>query len=68
MGDIARQFQDLLKTPVVDETGVKRKYNYSASSNLPQPEAVFDFAHQLGLELSLAARHVEMVVVRSVVP
>jgi len=68
MGDIARQFQDLLKTPVVDETGVEGKYNYSAFSTLPQPDVVFDFAHQLGLELTPAARPVEMLIVHSVVP
>lgn len=68
MGDIAAILEDLLRKPVIDETGVEGKYNYSASSSLSGTEAVFDFAHQLGLELTPAARPVEMLIVRSVVP
>jgi len=66
MEDIASEFEGLLGVPVVDETGLQGNYNYSASSKRPQPEASFDMAHQLGLELTEAERTIEMLVVRKV--
>ncbi len=66
MQDIAHAFEGLLNVPVVDETGLKGKYNYSVLSKLSEPEAAFDFAHQLGLELTQAERQIEMLVVRKV--
>jgi uncharacterized protein (TIGR03435 family) len=66
MQDIAHAFEGLLNVPVVDETGLKGKYNYSASSKLSEPEAAFDLAHQLGLELTQAERQIEMLAVRKV--
>jgi uncharacterized protein (TIGR03435 family) len=66
MQDIASAFEGLLNTPVVDGTGLKGKYNYSASSKLSESEAAFDLAHQLGLELTEAERPIEMLVVRKV--
>ena len=64
MEDFARVFEGLLNIPVVDETGIKESYNYSASSKLSQPEAALDQAHQLGLELTESERPIEMIVVR----
>jgi uncharacterized protein (TIGR03435 family) len=62
--DIARALEGLSGRPVIDETGLKGKYNYSVSSNIPRPEAVFDFADQLGLKLTPADRQIEILVVR----
>jgi uncharacterized protein (TIGR03435 family) len=63
--DIARAFEALMNVPVVDGTGLKGKYNYSASTKLPPSEAAFDLAHQLGLDLTEAERPIEMLVVRN---
>ncbi len=40
----------------------------SGTSKLPKPAAIFDMAHELGLELTEARRPIEMLVVRSVQP
>jgi uncharacterized protein (TIGR03435 family) len=66
MQEVARHLEGWLNAPVIDETGLKGKYNYSASSSLPDSEAVFEMAHQLGLELVPADRPIEMLVVRKV--
>jgi|ERR1017187_3498602 uncharacterized protein (TIGR03435 family) len=66
MQDIARAFEGWLRVPVADGTGLKRKFDYSASSKLSESEAVFDWARQLGLELTEAERPIEMLVVRKV--
>src|ERR1700733_10778779 len=66
MPDIAGVFEDLLNAPVIDGTGLKGKYNYSALSKLSESEAAFDLAHQLGLELTEAERPIAMLVVRKV--
>jgi uncharacterized protein (TIGR03435 family) len=66
MQEIAQAFEGLLNVPVVDGTGLKGKYNYSASSKRSESEAALDLAHQLGLELTQAERLVEMLVVRKV--
>jgi uncharacterized protein (TIGR03435 family) len=52
--------------PVIDETGMKGTYNYSASTKLAGTDAAFDIAHQLGLELTPASRPVDVLVVRKV--
>jgi uncharacterized protein (TIGR03435 family) len=64
--DIVRTFEDLLEVPVVDGTGLKGKYSYSASSTLSGPDAAFDLAGQLGLNLTPAESPIEMLVVRKV--
>ena len=64
MQNVASAFEGLLNTPVMDETGLKGKYNYSASSALRQPDAALEMAHQLGLELIPADRPIEMLIVR----
>jgi uncharacterized protein (TIGR03435 family) len=64
MQDIARALEGLSGRPVIDETGLKGKYNYSVSSKIPRPEVVFDFADQLGLKLTPAERQIEILVVR----
>ena len=66
MQDIARAFEGLLNVPVVDGTGLKGTYNYSALSKLSQSEAAFDLAHQLGLELTEAERPIGMLIVRNI--
>jgi uncharacterized protein (TIGR03435 family) len=66
MEGIARAFEGLLDVPVVDATGLKGTYNYSASSKLSRSEAAVDLAHQLGLELTEAEQPIEMLVVRNV--
>jgi uncharacterized protein (TIGR03435 family) len=66
MEDIARALEGLLNVPVIDETGLKGKYNYSALTKLPAAEAPFDLAHQLGLDLTEAERPIEILVVRKV--
>ena len=55
-----------LQTPVINETQLKGKYDYSVSSKLSEPEFAFDLAHQLGLELTKVSRPIEMLVVRKV--
>lgn len=47
MEDIARAFEGLLNHPVIDGTGVKGKFNYSASTKLPESEAAFDLGGSL---------------------
>jgi uncharacterized protein (TIGR03435 family) len=66
MQDIARAFEGLLNVPAVDGTGLKGKYNYSASSKLSEPDAAFDLAHQLGLKLTQAESQIETLAVRKV--
>jgi hypothetical protein len=60
--DIALALQDLLGVPVFDESGMKGKYDYSATSKLAGSEAALDLARQLGFDLKLADRPVEMLV------
>src|SRR5215471_9792814 len=67
MRDIAREFEGLLNTPVIDSTNLNGKYNYSALSKLSKPESAFDLAHQLGLKLTEATRPIEMLVVRQLI-
>jgi uncharacterized protein (TIGR03435 family) len=62
--DIAAALQDLLGVPVVDETGMKGKYDYSATSKLAGSEAALDLARQLGFDLKSADRPVEMLVAK----
>lgn len=64
--NIARVFEDLLKTPVIDSTGLKGTYDYSAWSKLSEAKSPFDLAHQLGLELTEASRPIEMLVIRKI--
>lgn len=66
MQEIARTFAESLNVPVVDQTGLEGKYNYSASSKLSGSEATLDLAHKLGLQLTQAERPIEMLVVRKV--
>jgi uncharacterized protein (TIGR03435 family) len=64
MQEIARVFEGMLNTPVIDSTDLKGKYNYSASNELSGTESALDLAHQLGLELTEAMRPLQMLVVR----
>jgi uncharacterized protein (TIGR03435 family) len=66
MCDIASAFEDILRAPVIDETALKGAFDYSASSKLPEPDATFDLAHQLGLKLTEAERPIEILVARKV--
>ncbi len=66
MQQVALMFESLLKVPVIDATGLKGNYNYSASSKLHESEAVFELAHQLGLELTPEDRPTEMLVVQKI--
>jgi uncharacterized protein (TIGR03435 family) len=66
MRDIAQSLENLLGTPVLDESGVDGTYNYSVLSEAPPAEAAFDMARQLGVELTPAERQIEMLVVRRV--
>ena len=66
MPEIAHTFEDLLNVPVIDATGWKGTYDYSASSKLSGSEAALDLAHRLGLELTATERPIEMLVVRKV--
>ena len=51
--DIARALQDLLRVPVVDESDMNGKYDYSATRKLAGSEAALDFAGKLGFDLTL---------------
>jgi uncharacterized protein (TIGR03435 family) len=66
MQEIASVLEQWLNVPVIDGTGLKGKYNYSASSKSSGPGAAFDLAHQLGLDLVKTERPIEMLIVRSV--
>jgi hypothetical protein len=61
---IAAALQGLLSVPVIDETGMTGIYDYSATSSLTGSEAVLDLARQLGFDLKIAYRPVEMLVAR----
>jgi uncharacterized protein (TIGR03435 family) len=63
MEDVVRDFEDILEAPVIDQTGLKGKYDYFASSKLNGPEAAFDMANQLGLVLTKTERPVEMLII-----
>ena len=62
--DIANALEGLLGAPVMNETGLTGKDNYSVSSKMPQPEAVFDFADKLGLKLAPVERPIEILVIQ----
>ena len=64
MDEIASAFEGELQAPVINETQLKGKYDYSASSKLSEPQFALDLAHQLGLELTKVSRPIEMLVVR----
>jgi uncharacterized protein (TIGR03435 family) len=64
MPQIARAFEGRLRTPVIDQTGLPGKYDYSATSELKGPDAFLDMAHQLGLQLTELEKAVEILVVR----
>jgi uncharacterized protein (TIGR03435 family) len=64
MQEIAGRFEVWLHAPVIDETGMTGKFNYSVSSDRPDPEASLDIARQLGLKLEPADRPVEVLVVQ----
>jgi len=64
--DMADCFEAPLDVPVMDQTGLSGKYDYSVTSELQPPDSVFEMAGQLGLKLTEAERPVEVVVVRKV--
>jgi uncharacterized protein (TIGR03435 family) len=64
MQEIARRFEDMLQTPVIDRTRLPGRFDYSATSELAEPASFFDMARQLGLQLTEAEWPVEMLVVR----
>jgi uncharacterized protein (TIGR03435 family) len=64
MQEIARRFEDMLQTPVIDQTRLPGRFDYSATSELTEPASFFDMAHQLGLQLTEAEWPVVMLVVR----
>ena len=64
MQDIASTFEDLLQTPVIDQTTLQGRYDYSATSEVPRPGSAFEMARQLGLQLVETERPVEILVVR----
>ncbi len=66
MQDIARVFEDSLHTPVIEQTGVPGKYDFSATSALAEPASYFDMARQLGLQLTESRRPVDMLIVEKV--
>jgi uncharacterized protein (TIGR03435 family) len=53
---------------VVDKTGLKGKFDYTASTEASGLEGVLNMAHQLGLELTPTERSVELLVVRKTLP
>jgi uncharacterized protein (TIGR03435 family) len=60
---LANAFEDILETPVIDETGLSGNYDYSAATQTPPPQSAFEMARQLGLEFTQAERPIEMLVV-----
>ena len=64
--EIAEAFEGLLGSPVVEETGLSGRFDYSASTSLSGTEGAFDLAHQLGLDLAQSERPIEILVVRQV--
>jgi uncharacterized protein (TIGR03435 family) len=66
MPDIAKAFEGLLEVPVLDETNLQGKYDYSASSKFAGIDAALDMARQLGLEITPADRPIQMLVVNKV--
>jgi uncharacterized protein (TIGR03435 family) len=64
MQEIASRLEDMLQTPVIDQTRLPGRFDYSATSELAEPAWFFDMAHQLGLQLTEAEWPVEMLVVR----
>jgi uncharacterized protein (TIGR03435 family) len=61
--DIASEFEDIVEAPVIDQTGVKGKYDYFVSSKQQGTEAALDMADQLGLKLTKIEQPMEMLVV-----
>ncbi|MGA3026441.1 MAG: TIGR03435 family protein [Bryobacteraceae bacterium] len=64
MPEIAKSLEGWLEAPVADETGVKGKFDYTASSPASGLQAALEMARQLGLDLAPSEGHVEMLVVR----
>ena len=66
MPDIAKAFEGLIEVPVLDETNLQGKYDYSASSKFAGIDAALDMARQLGLEITPTDRPIQMLVVNKV--
>jgi hypothetical protein len=64
IGGIVRELEFELEEPVIDETGLTGKVDYSAVYHSRGFRGALDLAHQLGLELTEAVRPIEMLVVR----
>jgi uncharacterized protein (TIGR03435 family) len=64
MDGVARALEDVLNAPVINETGLDGRYDYSAFGKLTEPESAFEMAHQLGLELTEAVRSIATLTVR----
>ena len=69
LGSLASRLEPLLKQPVVDETGMQGKYDYELKwdqpdANNPNADALIEAVRdQLGLELTLAKRPIDVTVV-----
>ena len=69
LGSLANRLEPLLKQPVVDETGMQGKYDYELKwdqpdVNNPNTDALVNAVRdQLGLELTLAKRPIDVTVV-----
>ena len=69
MSSLVGRLESLVKQPVVDETGMQGKYDYELKwdqpdANNPNADAVIEAVRdQLGLELTLAKRPIDVTVV-----
>jgi uncharacterized protein (TIGR03435 family) len=66
---LAEDLEQFLGRPVLDETGLKDRYDWDVSCDLKKPEAVIAAVRdQLGLQLTPATRPVEFLALRKTPP
>jgi hypothetical protein len=63
MDEFAIELEGKLRTPVVNETRLKGRYDFEMAGSFYHPEAVIESVNKLGLKLQLAKRTVDIIVV-----
>lgn len=69
LSTVTLSIEELLQKPVIDETGLKERYDYELRWDPTRPESIVDAAReQLDLRLTPAKRPVEVLIVERAIP